>query len=132
MECERIGYRPVLSGVGLTNIEYVQSPYFYTFRKPRNRFQGRNSASLCSLTGRYVNPIPPRFLAPIDSLKIPAQNKQMRETVHCTDPYSTARNLCLDSRARLYWCLIEFIEFIDWRYSQSCRYFYPSCELAPL
>ncbi len=33
-----------------------------------------NSASLCSLAGRYDNPIPPWFLAPIDSLKIPAQN----------------------------------------------------------
>ncbi len=32
-----------------------------------------NSASLCSLAGRYDNPIPPRFLAPIDYLKIPAQ-----------------------------------------------------------
>ena len=31
-----------------------------------------NSTSLCSLAGRYDNPIPPRFLAPIDSLKIPA------------------------------------------------------------
>jgi hypothetical protein len=31
-----------------------------------------NSASLCSLAGRYDNPIPLRFLAPIDSLKIPA------------------------------------------------------------
>jgi hypothetical protein len=39
---------------------------------PRNRFQGMNSASLCSLAGRYDNPLPPRFLAPIDSLKIPA------------------------------------------------------------
>jgi len=28
--------------------------------------------SLCSLAGRYDNPIPPRFLAPIDCLKIPA------------------------------------------------------------
>ncbi len=32
-----------------------------------------NSASLCSLAGRYENPIPPRCLAPIDFLKIPAQ-----------------------------------------------------------
>ncbi len=32
-----------------------------------------NSASLCSLAGRYDNPIPTRFLAPIDFLKIPAQ-----------------------------------------------------------
>jgi hypothetical protein len=32
-----------------------------------------NSASLCSLAGRYNNNIPSRFLAPIDCLKIPAQ-----------------------------------------------------------
>jgi hypothetical protein len=32
-----------------------------------------NSASLCSLAGRYDNPLPLRFLAPIASLKIPAQ-----------------------------------------------------------
>jgi hypothetical protein len=32
-----------------------------------------NSASLRSLAGRYDYPIPPRFLAPIDFLKIPAQ-----------------------------------------------------------
>ncbi len=50
-----------------------QSPYFFTFMGPRNRFQGMNSASLCSLAGRYDNPIPPRFLAPIDCLNIPAQ-----------------------------------------------------------
>ncbi len=46
---------------------------FKRFMEPRNRFQGTNSASLCSLAGRYDNPIPPRFLAPIDSLKIPAR-----------------------------------------------------------
>ncbi len=40
--------------------------------EPRNRFQGMNSASLCSLAGRYDKPIPTRFLAPIDCLKIPA------------------------------------------------------------
>ncbi len=42
------------------------------FMGPRNWFQGMNSASLCSLAGRYDSPIPPRFLAPIDFLKIPA------------------------------------------------------------
>ncbi len=47
------------------------SPNFQTFMEPRNRFQGMNSASLCSLAGQYDNPIPPRFLATIDSLKIP-------------------------------------------------------------
>ncbi len=31
-----------------------------------------NSASLCSLAGRYNNPIPIQCLAPIDFLKIPA------------------------------------------------------------
>ncbi len=35
--------------------------------------QGINSASLCILAGQYDNPIPPRFLGPIDFLKIPAQ-----------------------------------------------------------
>jgi hypothetical protein len=35
-------------------------------------FLRNNSASLCSLAGRYDNPIPIRFLAPIDCLKIPA------------------------------------------------------------
>ncbi len=42
------------------------------FMGPRNWVQGMNSASLCSLAGRYDKPIPPRFLAPIDILKIPA------------------------------------------------------------
>ncbi len=32
-----------------------------------------DSASLCILAGRYENPIPTWFLAPIDCLKIPAQ-----------------------------------------------------------
>ncbi len=43
------------------------------FMGSRNWFQGMNSASLCSLAGRYENPNPPRCLAPIDFLKIPAQ-----------------------------------------------------------
>jgi hypothetical protein len=46
---------------------------FLNVYRAQNRFQGMNSASLCSLAGRYNNPIPPRFLAPIDCLKIPAQ-----------------------------------------------------------
>ncbi len=48
------------------------SPNFLTFMEPRNRFQGTKSACLCSLSVRYDNPIPYRFLAPIDCLKIPA------------------------------------------------------------
>ncbi len=48
--------------------------------EPRNQFQGMNSASLCSLAGWYDNPIPPRFLAPIDSLKIPAQDAMLENS----------------------------------------------------
>ncbi len=33
------------------------------------------------------------------------------------------------AKCHLYWCIIEFR---DWRYSQSCCIFDPSCELAPL
>ncbi len=49
--------------------------------EPRNRFQGMNSASLCSLAGRYDIPIPTRFLAPIDCLKIPAQVCPLRHEI---------------------------------------------------
>ncbi len=44
-----------------------------SFKEPKNRYQEINSASLYGLAGRYENPIPTRFLAPIDCLKIPAQ-----------------------------------------------------------
>jgi hypothetical protein len=46
---------------------------FLNSMEPRNRFQGIDSASLCSMAGRYDNPIPTRFLAPTDCLKIPAR-----------------------------------------------------------
>jgi hypothetical protein len=36
---------------------------------PRNEFR---QPMYCSLAGQYDSPIPPRFLALIDSLKIPA------------------------------------------------------------
>jgi hypothetical protein len=42
--------------------------------EPRNRFQGMDSVSLCSLAGRNDNLIPTRLLAPIDCFKIPALN----------------------------------------------------------
>jgi hypothetical protein len=35
-----------------------------------------DSASLCSPAGQYDNPIPTRFIAPIDCSKIPAQDFQ--------------------------------------------------------
>jgi hypothetical protein len=58
---------------------HVLSPYFLRFMEPRNRFQGINSASLCSLAGRYDNPIPTWFLDPIDRLKIPALKLLIRK-----------------------------------------------------
>ncbi len=37
---------------------------------------GIDSADLCSLTGRYDNPIPTRFLAPIDCSKCSALQRE--------------------------------------------------------
>jgi hypothetical protein len=51
------------------------------FMKLRNRFQGLNSASLCSLAARYDNPLLPR-LAPIDSLKFQLRKEEGREGYH--------------------------------------------------
>jgi hypothetical protein len=74
------------------------SPYFETFMEPRNRFQGMNSASLCSLAGRFDNPIPPRFLAPIDSLKIPAQSELA--VLKTTDLFLEGQNYWFFGRKR--------------------------------
>jgi hypothetical protein len=52
------------------------------FYGAQDRFQGIDSASLCSLAGRYDNPIPSRFLVPIDCLKIPALNVQASAIPH--------------------------------------------------
>jgi hypothetical protein len=41
-----------------------------TLKETWNRFQDIKSTSLCSLAGWYDNPIPTRFLAPIECLKI--------------------------------------------------------------
>ncbi len=50
----------------------MQEAVFLIFKVPKNRLRNP-SASLCSLVGRYDNPIPILFLAPIDCSKIPAQ-----------------------------------------------------------
>jgi hypothetical protein len=47
-------------------------PELEFLKEPKNRFQVANSARLCGLAGRLDYPIPTRFLAPIDCLKIPA------------------------------------------------------------
>jgi hypothetical protein len=54
-----------------TNWLKTRAPIF-NFKEPKYRFQGID-AFRCSLAGRYDNPIPTRFLAHIDCLKIPAQ-----------------------------------------------------------
>jgi len=60
------------------------------FKRLGGPFQGMNSASLCSLAGQYDNPIPTRFLAPIDCLKIPAQIKNIRISKNCLFTASAA------------------------------------------
>jgi hypothetical protein len=69
-------------------------------KEPKNRFHGTNSAGLCSLEGRYDNPIPTRFPAPKDFLKFTAQprheipytNKQARHsTVLFNENYAEIR-----------------------------------------
>ncbi len=54
-------------------ITFIPHGIGLTFKDSRNRFQEIDSASLFSLAGRYDNPIPTRFLAPIDCYKILAQ-----------------------------------------------------------
>jgi hypothetical protein len=41
-------------------------PNFLTFKEPKNRLQGTNSARLCIVCNLYDKPIPTRVLAPID------------------------------------------------------------------
>ncbi len=54
----------------------IAEPVFLNVYGAQASIQGMNSTSLCSLADRYDNPIPPRFLAPIDSLKIPAMDRK--------------------------------------------------------
>jgi hypothetical protein len=66
-------YTPHSANRKLPDDRSVQSPNFefLNFMEPKNRFQGIDSASLCSPAGQD-NPILTRFLAPIDCLQIPA------------------------------------------------------------
>jgi hypothetical protein len=72
-----IGSLELILGLLLSLKIRGSEPVFLNLYGARNRFQGMNSASLCSLAGRYDNPIPPRFLAHIDCLKIPAQSTRL-------------------------------------------------------
>ncbi len=52
----------------------IQSPNFWTFYEPKNWFNWINSASLCSLAGRYDSRIPSSYSVPSPHrlFKIPA------------------------------------------------------------
>ncbi len=59
----------------LQEVEQAQSNgKVFQERHTKNQFKWINSISMCSLACRYDNPIPIRFLAPVDCLKIPAQD----------------------------------------------------------
>jgi hypothetical protein len=51
---------------------YPDDGNFELLRSPGIDSKGIDSASLCSQAGGYDNPIPTRFLAPIDHYEIPA------------------------------------------------------------
>ncbi len=56
-------------------------------------------ARLCSLAGRYDNPIPTRFLAPIDCYKIPARyslpvSKELVDKNHAAEEPASRACLC--------------------------------------
>ena len=65
---------PTLSQTQFSPCPMESEPKFFKLlRKPKNQFQGINSASMCSLAGQYNNPITINFLAPLNCLKILAQ-----------------------------------------------------------
>ena len=60
----------IITGIQICDICTVQRWYFKLLRSPGIDY--KESASLSSLVGRYDNPIPTRFLAPIHCSKVPA------------------------------------------------------------
>jgi hypothetical protein len=71
-----------------------------------------------SLEREICEPVLKRYFTNPWQKWIPSQNLNSGEPpYHGPNIYKTPNTKC-----RLYWCLIEFI---DWRYSQSCWYFRP-------
>jgi hypothetical protein len=66
----RVRHEPVIAGSSAVGRSF-RDGIFKLLRIP-----GIDSASPCSLAGRYNNPIPTRFLAPIDCSKIPTQTSK--------------------------------------------------------
>jgi hypothetical protein len=83
--------------VGCSVSTRYQRRYFLTFKKPKNRFQGIDSACQYSLAGQYGNPIPTRFLAPIDCSKIPAVAPAVRVLSPARAPRGLHRALFMNS-----------------------------------
>ncbi len=52
----------------VTACDHWPEPVFLNVYGVQESIPRMNSASLCSLAGRYDNPIPTRFLAPVDCL----------------------------------------------------------------
>jgi hypothetical protein len=66
-------YISLLAKAGLAFPRLRSEPVFLNVYVVQKSILRNESASLCSLPGRHDYPIPSRFLAPIDCLKIPAQ-----------------------------------------------------------
>ncbi len=73
------------------------------FMGPQNWFQGMNSASLCSLAGRYENPIPPRSLAPIGFLKNSSSVDTIQYTGSIAGQYACLCDISSKARSGRKW-----------------------------
>jgi hypothetical protein len=110
-----------------------QRRYFQTFKEPRNRLQGIDSKSLCSLAGRYDNHIPTRFPAPIDYSKIPAQGSRKEAwtisqwAMLRVENLSPAMGRGIDSRSRV-WNWVAKLHTLAGRYDNPM----PTWFLAPI
>ncbi len=87
----------------------------------------------CKLTGIYGKKVFFKFILHYLQLQESYSEHAKKTAIEiANDPVPHELNNCKDTKTkcRLYWCLIEFI---DWRYSQSCWYF-RSCfvKYAPL
>ncbi len=97
--------------------------YFLNFKESRIRVQGTFSASLCSLAGRYDNPIPTRFLARIDCSKIPALLAVSLLLLSPNSPASCPACGCQTFSARrtvsYVRCAMHIAHILSWTLTQS-------------
>jgi hypothetical protein len=106
----------------------------HTFNEPKNWLRGINSASLCSLAGRYDNPIPTRFLAPIDCSKILAQYTleyvarplEMFETIVFTQLWSK-NNVILRAFTPITPEVTDFVSFSP--FWETHEFFLKTCDI---